>query len=420
MAKKFLSFLGANNYNECIYNCPNEKQSSKFIQEALIKDLCKDWTQKDKAIIFLTKKARNYNWENHAERGEGLAKKLNKLKDTYKLQIIDKDIPDGQNVDEIWDIFRIMIDSLNDDDEVIFDITHSFRSIPMLALVVLNYAKVIKNIKIIGIYYGAFDAKDENNIAPVFNLNEFDRLLEWAYSINSFIKFGNSKQILELVKEAQKTDERYRGDIYRFVTRLNDFTSNILTCRGMQNEEIKKSVSAAYKKVKESIEIVKTKNIVPPIIPLVELVENRTMSFDCNDNLETGIAFIEWCIDNNLVQQGYTALDETIKTYICNKFNLDQKNKTHRENIAAMAINVYQKSEDKWYVNDEYKDIVKKIIKETPKELFEIADSVRNARNDINHFGFKSDINSIKSYETLERDLKSLYDRFKKILKNKF
>lgn len=37
-------------------------------------------------------------------------------------------------------------------DEIIFDITHSFRSIPMLAITIMNYAKVLKNCKLKEVY----------------------------------------------------------------------------------------------------------------------------------------------------------------------------------------------------------------------------------------------------------------------------
>lgn len=48
-------------------------------------------------------------------------------------------------------------DQLKSDDEIVFDFTHAFRSIPMVAIVILNYTKVMKDIRTNGIYYGAFE-----------------------------------------------------------------------------------------------------------------------------------------------------------------------------------------------------------------------------------------------------------------------
>jgi len=67
---------------------------------------------------------------------------------------IIKEIPDGKDTDEIWEIFDIIYNALEEDDNIYIDITHSFRYLPMLLLVLLNYAKYLKNIKIKQITYG--------------------------------------------------------------------------------------------------------------------------------------------------------------------------------------------------------------------------------------------------------------------------
>ncbi|WP_425505358.1 CRISPR-associated DxTHG motif protein [Thermosulfurimonas marina] len=64
---------------------------------------------------------------------------------------------EGRSEEEIRDNFRKVIENLSEGEEVFFDITHSFRSLPMLNLVALSYARVLKGIRIRGIYYGAFE-----------------------------------------------------------------------------------------------------------------------------------------------------------------------------------------------------------------------------------------------------------------------
>lgn len=431
MARKFLSFLGTGNYGECIYKCTNENIKTRFIQRALVEDLCKDWTDEDEVVIFVTQKSKKTNWESGEKEIEkriklndqetlikkekqwfyGLNEELKQLSN-YNFKITEKVINEGKNIEEIWEIFKCMMQQIYEGDEVIFDITHSFRSIPMLALVVLNYAKVVKNINIIGIYYGAYEAKDEEGVAPVFDLKEFDRLLEWAYAVNSFVKFGDSRQILELVNREKKYDCKYR-EVANFASRLNDFTSSITTCRGTENKDKKKSVQRAYNEMENELNIVREKNNMPHLRELLSLVEKRTESFKHTDNLSTGIAFVQWCIDNKLVQQGYTSLDETIKTYICRLNGLEETNFENREDIAAKACIVFAKSKNEWKVKDNYRETIEKIITTTPKELFDLAQKIRDARNDINHFGYR---NGAKSYDALERDLKESFNKFLNII----
>jgi|GEM_PF-4926119 len=132
------------------------------------------------------------------------------------------------------------------------------------------------------------------------------------------------------------------------------------------------------------------------------------------------MAFVKWCIQNNLVQQGYTALNETIKTFICVLNGLDDSDKDIREEIAAKAMAVYKFKDDesKWIVEEEYKEKIREILKNTPKEIFKIADAISVSRNDINHFGFtekdkRKDISKLKSELGLKyNELKKVYDEY--------
>jgi len=60
LARKFLSFLGTTDYKECTYaygNLQELQYSTRYIQEAILKTICKDWTKEDTAVIFLKKEA---------------------------------------------------------------------------------------------------------------------------------------------------------------------------------------------------------------------------------------------------------------------------------------------------------------------------------------------------------------------------
>ena len=61
MSKKFISFLGTGKYEVTHYihnNVDMEGYISRFIQEALIKTICKEWGRSDKAIVFITEEAK--------------------------------------------------------------------------------------------------------------------------------------------------------------------------------------------------------------------------------------------------------------------------------------------------------------------------------------------------------------------------
>ncbi len=419
MAKKFLSFLGTGDYKECIYkfnNLKEEQCKSNFIQEALIKTACKDWNKDDKAIIFLTDLAREENWYNKTI----TTKRLKSNLENTHIEVNSVSIPDGKTEEEIWEIFDIVSSEIDEDDEIIFDITHSFRSIPMLALVVLNYVKVIKNAKILGIYYGAWEAKDENDIAPIFDLTPMDEILEWSQAVNTFLRYGNSGHLKDLSFEVLRPRlpfDQWARDTRTLIDKLDDFTMGVYTCRGLIVEgkkASKKSISVASKEVKDSIKRLKEhkeERQLKPLIPLISSIENSVERFSDEDNLKSGIATVEWAIENKLIQQAYTALDETIKTYVCVKYDLNPTNNDHRENIAQTALKVMgsRRPEKEWKIKKEYEEQVKDIAYSLDEDLIILSQKITEKRNDINHFGFKEDVSASDSFS---KQIKECYEDF--------
>lgn len=424
MARKFLSVLGTTNYNECYYHYENwERIYTNFIQEALIKNVCKDWTCDDEIIIFLTDKARSENWFNKENKKKRLKERLGQ----FNIKVRDVDIPNAKNTEEIWKIFDIILENIEENDEIIFDITHSFRSIPMLVLVILNYAKVLKSIDINAIYYGAYEGRVRENdkeIAPIINLTAFNELLEWGQAFNSFLEYGNSQQINKLAKKVLKCKLINRDKeacmVRDFVDRLNDFTNCIYTCRGKISNDNKSnstnSIGIAYKNMSEFIDVSINKEDfgmeIKPLVPLFKKVKDRTKEFNKGDNLNTGLAVVKWSIDNNLTQQAYTALEETLKTYVCIKFNIDETDVEMREQIATKALRIKSMdiSEDKWKVKKEHRHKIKYIVENLDDNIKKISNSLNKLRNDINHFGYSE---NVSNYEKLNSNIKNLYEKLK-------
>ena len=72
MARKFISMLGTSNYRSCVYSNGNEKVETRFIQKALTDIYMKDIKPEDKIVIFLTKLAREKNWEDSESSLDGI------------------------------------------------------------------------------------------------------------------------------------------------------------------------------------------------------------------------------------------------------------------------------------------------------------------------------------------------------------
>lgn len=444
MAKKFFSFLGGGYYKKCVYKCadiPKNKireYNTYFIQEALTEIFCNDWTEEDEAVIFLTNRARKENWlenankqipnTNNYEHRDGLKHDL--LRHNYKFRIKEVGIKDGNNMNEIWENFDTIIREIEDGDEIIFDITHAFRYIPILALTILNYAKSLKNIKVSGIYYGNYEYCNEgynnpefsNKEKPIMNLIQFDEILEWSQAVDSFVKYGNSDHIKEFANEVlnnSNNKDYYKDDrdlIKSLVNSLNDFTNTISTCRGRNVDAStqKNSITVAYRKLNDNLNKYMTsdKTTMKPLEYIIGNIQDVIKDFepveDREDVINTGLAIVKWSLDNNLTQQAYTALLETMISYMC---ILEGYNYNSREDRAYV-----KKIYDRIY--NENKNLSSKYINgNLRKELARLVYKLGVMRNDINHFGYSfyesySDTAS-RDYTQLKQYVENSYKSFK-------
>lgn len=436
MTRAYLSFLGTNDYLPCTYHFNHkETREVRFVQEATISMNCQDWSSEDRILIFTTKEAYEKNWldNGHSKNGErqpreGLDQRLKKL--NLKVPIQNVIIPEGKSEAEIWEIFKILYDHIQTDEKIIFDITHSFRSIPMLAMVVLNYGKVLKGINILGIYYGAFEVLGtikeaekkplKNRRVPIFDLTPFDNLLEWSLAIDRFLISGDANQagclaqqgVLPLMTES-KGKHQAAVSIRSVGQTLQSFTRNITTCRG-------KEISPSLTRLKEAIQLSRHIDLIKPLRPLLEHVD-RQLAFFTGDDVRDGIQAVRWCWNHNLIQQGYTILREFSINFILNQIKLDGMNKHFRELVTQAAYIYNRKFKDnfeKWAdlakKNEEVTRQVLSVFDSYP-EWAKIIDAVMKNRNDINHAGFSE---TAKSADKLKSDLIVLLEKVEKILKH--
>jgi CRISPR-associated protein DxTHG motif len=117
---KLITFLGITSYDEIEYRWNDLSYKTKFVQEAFV-----HWLKPEVTCVLLTEKARETHWNNLCQRLQ------------EHTQTVAIDIPDGKRESELWQIFTAISDAVHEGDEIAFDITHGFRSLPVLALLTL-------------------------------------------------------------------------------------------------------------------------------------------------------------------------------------------------------------------------------------------------------------------------------------------
>lgn len=195
---KALTFLGLGDYDKTTYIKHNDP--NKTCETALFPKAVARLYDPDQIIAFTTRRVQ----ERKKDDLERLAGELNG-------KFITVDIPDGNSEAQLWDIFQRCADAVDLNDEIILDITHAFRSIPVLVFIVAGYLRQVKQVRLKHIIYGAFEARDTTtDRTPIFDLTPFVQLLDWTNAVNVFQNSGDARPIAELnisddISEALKT-----------------------------------------------------------------------------------------------------------------------------------------------------------------------------------------------------------------------
>lgn len=359
MARKvFITVLGTGYYEACKYVkgsfCSTE---TRFIQQATLEYLkvCNNWVTKnadgevvDRIIILLTDGAKETNWH------KGIAKRFNRKTETEEPyegleQILDNmhlpcpvetlSIPDGKSEEEMWTIFNTVYNALKPNDELYFDLTHSFRYLPMLVLVLGNYAKFLKGVKVNHISYGNYEARNAVNEAPLMNILPLTMLQDWTFAAADLIQNGNieklqelkeSNALIPLLRERGKKniDKRMAEEhLDDYIKSLKDFLDDMKLCLGpnILSGATTNRVMDCHEQVSDVF-----KQVIAPIPPIIDKIQNSLQRFESTDtmnpeSIQNGYEAAKWCYDHQLYQQAATILDENLTTDFCQRLGTDER-----------------------------------------------------------------------------------------------
>lgn len=191
---KAITFLGAARAHATTYIMPDGREhAAPYFGVALAR-----FNPGADMKVFVTEKARNMHWE-----------PFQHLVEDYVENLEAVDIPDGADENELWALFQTVVDAVDEREEVIFDITHGYRSLPFLSLLAIAYLRQIKHIELRAIFYGNFEARDrsvEPHRAPVIDLSDFVSIFDWMTAADRFIRFGDASDLARQLR-AEKPDQ---------------------------------------------------------------------------------------------------------------------------------------------------------------------------------------------------------------------
>lgn len=203
---------------------------------------------------------------------------------------------------------------LEKNDELILDITHSFRSLPLFLLNTIIYLQNVsmKNISISHVLYGMLDVSKELTYTPVVNLKSLLNTSEWIVGAYSFKEFGNAYKIANLLKDANKS-------VYNRLIRFSDAKNlNYYDALSKQVQELQALRGDEMPAIAQIV-----------VEPIVEDYIRRMTPTDVRYMFQFKLA--EWHYKKMNFSSSYLCLTESMISYVCTNSRLDDKIKENRD-----------------------------------------------------------------------------------------
>ena len=405
--KVFISILGTNKYNPCIYRQDDfTSTETRFIQEATL-DFLKarsEWSPTDAAYIFLTPTARTSNWQAKPVDKDGKSKgidyiglepTLNQMGLPFPVEPVD--ISEEGDEEAIWSVFRSIYEQIHEGDRLYIDITHSFRYLPMLLLVLTNYARELKGAEVVSITYGNWEAKPD--IKPIVDLGALIDLQDWTVAAGEFLRNGRASGLAELTKErvtpilkATKGKSEPAKALRDLVNKLTTVSQSLTTIRG--KEILRGEIFEELYKRTDGLDA----DLIAPLSPLIEKIKDSFGDFDTKPSVSNGFVAARWCYRMQLYQQSITILQETMKAYVAASHGHPSSQEYYTE-LAAKAFHITKGSipKDKWQLGESDStdrearaEVVRQFLADpVVRELSQLYTEIGQLRNDFNHAGFR-------------------------------
>lgn len=282
-----------------------------------------------------------------------------------------------QEIDENSAIILGVEQFLQPDDEIYVDVTHSFRSLPIMLMNTLIYLQNVssKRLKIKHILYGMLEMQSELGYAPVVELGSIMRMNEWITAAYAFSEFGNAYQLAELME--QSGDGSTAGVLKSFSDMMNlNYLARIKNMAGRLR-------AIDIGEIHDPFALM----ILPPVI------NSFTKSFNPRHRLSRfQYELADWQFEHCNYCASYLTLQEALITLVCEHNGFDPLKKDERDKVKDAFLGKI--------FGVRYPDVVKKVY-------FKI----NGTRNDLVHsrISSKKKGNPVTQLEKALKEVKGIF-----------
>ena len=365
----YISFLGTSDYKSTTYVWHTQKaRPTPYIQVAQLEILQEQNIVPDRIFVFGTDDAEEQNWndreasELHRDncylcktpnitiqtpKNTGLQKCLNELFQNKNAPSIEwVPINSDLNTSSQWKDFQTILEKIPAESKLIIDMTHGFRSVPILISSAIHFLKLTKKIDVQYVLYGVFN--HEKKTSEIVNYVDFYEINDWTEAVSRLVDQADARMLSEVAQKESIIRLSTQIQDTKLPQALDDLTNSI---RNVEANVISDKAQTAL----EIVKIIKTEAndvLTKMLMGMIEdkfaiLAATPPLNGEYSENYFTvQIALAKLLIEHKLYMQAYTIMEESIASlgmafYYKSSMYTSEKGEKNRRR-ASIFLNMVQ------------------------------------------------------------------------------
>lgn len=392
-----LTFLGTGKYEPTTYVW-RDTEGEQSYQTHLFPEAVARIFQPEQLIIFVTRQAKEH--QHFRVLRERLGERMQPV-----------DIPEGKSEPELWQIFDACAGAVPEGEEILLDVTHAFRSLPLIVFTVAAYLRRAKGVTINRLVYGAYEARDGRNRSPIFDLTPLLDLLEWLSGAEALVLRGDANTLADRLDSTHRRLWKEREEragtslpqrLQVAAAALRNLSRAIFLSRPVEVMEVAQRLLPLLDEVAGEAE-----RWAKPFALILEqvradvagLAHDEPTSLD-EENLRRQLAIIEYYLKRNLAIQAVTLAREWLVSWACYQRAegdwLSSADRKVAEDALGQAAAHQRKGIEVpgWFAS-----------LPQAEQAAKIWDSLSDVRNDIAHCGMRVEPRPSRSIEQQAKEI---------------
>ncbi len=350
MRKVYLSFLGLGTYkpekNTHEYEPANYgldgrmSRKTEFVQVAELELLGVQTF--DRIIIVGTQRSIDRHFKKLEDQlGEAAAERL------LHICISEDMSPKGQ-----WEWFERILAHIDHGDELTIDLTHGYRSIPIVFSAAINFLQKGRDIRLKAVYYGVFEKKSQLGYAPIVDMKDFYIINEWAEAVSRLVEDADARKLAAVSERTPDFQVAELNDPH-LIEALTDLTDAI---RNVDANRVAGKANSALQLIEDrrKLNSATGRLLLDLVVDKFSALSSGGPSSGLYDlsYFMLQLNVIQLLLEHKLYMQAYTVMREFIGSIgmlgveKANLFNAEGRGR--RKEYAEVFVNMLQFDESKW------------------------------------------------------------------------